>query len=202
MSLVDCLQIVFSPSNRHHLLLLYAREILTIDTEIMQAVGSVYLERSSSPFLQLVPCWQRDAIYCLHDNGCVSFRVHQHVDFPSTQLSSADFSQRHDEVYVLQCHSDALRISKSCHVYSMAVCPNTELQVALLTSDGKVMFLRTQFDDVSGDGRKRDQVTLLGSLPADTLASGGEKGKLTLHHSIAPYWFNPPDGNSYTQQYL
>ena len=41
-------------------------------------------------------------------------------------------------------------------------------------------------------------MTLLGSLPADTLVSGGEKGKLTLHHSIAPYWFNPPDGNSYT----
>ena len=207
LSLVDCLQITFCPSNRHHLLLLYPREILVIDTEIMQAVGSVFLERNYSPFLQFVPCWQRDAIFCLHENGGISFRVRQHVEFPSSSpLTQADFLERREVVYNLYCHSEPLRISKSCHAYALTVCPTTELQTALLTSEGKVMFWKVQFEQVGLWGESehketlRDPLTLIGALPVEVGVhqggGGGEEGALTLHHSIAPHWFTPPGGDA------
>ncbi len=53
LPLTDCLQIVFSRSNRHHLFVVYPREIVIMDVEIRQAVGSVVSERNTSAFVQV-----------------------------------------------------------------------------------------------------------------------------------------------------
>ena len=81
--LTDCLQVTFSRSCRHHLFLLYSREVVILDVEINQAVGVITLERNASPLLYLMPCIQRDVIYCLHENGCVSVRIQQALQFPN-----------------------------------------------------------------------------------------------------------------------
>ena len=73
--LSDCLQVTFSRSCRHHLFVVYAREIVIMDIGTKQEVGSIVLERNSSPFLQVMPCKQRSMLYCLHENGSVSIRT-------------------------------------------------------------------------------------------------------------------------------
>ncbi|CAB1343314.1 unnamed protein product, partial [Coregonus sp. 'balchen'] len=65
----------YLPSKRNHMLLLYPREILILDLELSQTVGVVGIERSGVPFFQVIPCAQRDALFCLHENGCITLRV-------------------------------------------------------------------------------------------------------------------------------
>ena len=55
-----------------------------MDVEIKQTVGVIHVERNASPFLYLMPCRQRDVIYCLHENGCVSVRAQQAHQLPTT----------------------------------------------------------------------------------------------------------------------
>ena len=207
MTLVDCLQLCFSPTARGHLLLLYSREILIIDIEIMQAVGSVFLERASAPFIQMFPCQQRDALYCLHENGSVSFRVRQPVEFPEyATLSTSDFRQIIDVNYDLHYFSESLRISKSIKPYALTVCPYSELQVAILTSEGRMIFWETSFEKIRVYGERLPEdfsggqpITLISALPSSSSEEGGgvmgeESRGLTLSQSIAPHWFIPPDG--------
>ena len=59
-----------------------------MDIEIKQTVGVINVERNASPFLSLMPCRQRDLIYCLHENGCVSVRVQQPLQLPTNMPMS------------------------------------------------------------------------------------------------------------------
>lgn len=47
------------------------------------------LSRCALPSMQVIPCAQRDALYCLHDNGCVTLRVCR-----STALSAEETGKR------------------------------------------------------------------------------------------------------------
>ena len=58
-------------------------QVVIMDVEIKQTVGVVNIERNASPFLYLMPCRQRDLLYCLHENGCVSVRVQQPLQLPT-----------------------------------------------------------------------------------------------------------------------
>ena len=58
-------------------------QVVIMDVEIKQTVGVVNIERNASPFLHLMPCRQRDLLYCLHENGCVSVRVQQPLQLPT-----------------------------------------------------------------------------------------------------------------------
>ena len=53
MGLNDCLQLEYHQSCRHHLLLLYSKEILILDLQINQTVGIISIERNSSPFVKV-----------------------------------------------------------------------------------------------------------------------------------------------------
>lgn len=53
VSLNECLQLSFHRSCRHHILLLYTREILILDLQINQTVGIIAIDRASSPFTQV-----------------------------------------------------------------------------------------------------------------------------------------------------
>uniref|UniRef100_A0A8C5HD64 WD repeat-containing protein 11 n=1 Tax=Gouania willdenowi TaxID=441366 RepID=A0A8C5HD64_GOUWI len=128
VTLNDCLQLSYLPSKRNHMLLLYPREILILDLELSQTVGVVAIERSGVPFTQVIPCAQRDALYCLHENGCITLRV-----FPSNSPPAQEL------VYDLRSQCDAIRVTKTVRPYRMVICPVNENNAALMVSDGRVM---------------------------------------------------------------
>lgn len=170
----------------------------------MQAVGSIYLDRISTSFVQMYPCQQRDALYCLHENGSISFRIRQPFEFPQNQtLTTLDFREFIDVVYDLHYQTEPQRISKTVKPYSFAVCPSTELKVAVLTSEGKILFWETTFENVGIHGERiieEDGVqplTLISALPAKTEEErviGEISTGLRLSDSISPHWFTPIDG--------
>uniref|UniRef100_A0A672R4Z9 WD repeat-containing protein 11 n=1 Tax=Sinocyclocheilus grahami TaxID=75366 RepID=A0A672R4Z9_SINGR len=135
VTLNDCLQLSYLPSKRNHMLLLYPREILILDLELSQTVGVVAIERSGVPFIQVIPCAQRDALYCLHENGCVTLRVCR-----STTPSPNETEQNLQElVYDLRSQCDAIRVTKTVRPYRVVICPVNENSAALVVSDGRVM---------------------------------------------------------------
>ncbi|KAJ8248191.1 hypothetical protein GJAV_G00239350, partial [Gymnothorax javanicus] len=137
VTLNDCLQLSYLPSKRHHMLLLYPREILILDLELSQTVGVVAIERSGVPFIQVVPCAQRDALFCLHENGCITLRLCR------SALACADESDPEQPVqelvYDLRAQCDAIRVTKTVRPYRVIVCPVNENSAALVVSDGRVM---------------------------------------------------------------
>jgi hypothetical protein len=58
IALNECIQLCFHQSCRHHILLVYLREILILDLEINQTVGIIALDRTGSPF-------SRVCVWCL-----------------------------------------------------------------------------------------------------------------------------------------
>ena len=114
--LTDCLQMEFSPVQRDHLFLMFRREILILDLAINCTVGSIMAEKSTSSFSQLCPCWQRDVLYILHENGCCSFRMKDRLRAPpSLPTSPGTFAQR-DETYITYAFSDPIRLGRSAQV--------------------------------------------------------------------------------------
>ncbi|XP_028681437.2 WD repeat-containing protein 11 [Erpetoichthys calabaricus] len=135
VTLNDCLQLSYMPSKRNHMLLLYPREILILDLEVNQTVGVVAIERTGVPFIQVIPCRQRDALFCLHENGCITLRVRR----STCALSEESEQNVQDLAYDLRCQCDAIRVTKTVRPYSMACCPVGENSAALFISDGRVM---------------------------------------------------------------
>ena len=114
--LTDCLQMEFSPVQRDHLFLMFRREILILDLAINCIVGSIMAGKSTSSFSQLCPCWQRDVLYILHENGCCSFRMKDRLRAPpSLPTSPGTFAQR-DETYITYALSDPIRLGRSAQV--------------------------------------------------------------------------------------
>ncbi|CAB1444802.1 unnamed protein product, partial [Pleuronectes platessa] len=137
VTLNDCLQLSYLPSKRNHMLLLYPREILILDLELSQTVGVVSIERSGVPFIQVIPCAQRDALYCLHENGCITLRVCRST---TTTEEAADPEQSVQELmYDLRSQCDAIRVTKTVRPYRMVICPVNENNAGLMVSDGRVM---------------------------------------------------------------
>ncbi|XP_063047243.1 WD repeat-containing protein 11 isoform X2 [Engraulis encrasicolus] len=142
VTLNDCLQLSYLPSKRNHMLLLYPREILILDLELSQTVGVVAIERSGVPFIQAVPCAQRDALYCLHENGCITLRVCRSTTTPSSDeagQSTEGGESAQELVYDLRSQCDAIRVTKTVRPYRMVICPVNENRAALVVSDGRVM---------------------------------------------------------------
>lgn len=137
VTLNDCLQLSYLPSKRNHMLLLYPREILILDLELSQTVGVVAIERSGVPFIQVIPCAQRDALYCLHENGCITLRVCRST-CPAPDETDPEQSVQ-ELVYDLRSQCDAIRVTKTVRPYRMVICPVNENNAALTVSDGRVM---------------------------------------------------------------
>ena len=53
VALNECLQLTYHQASRHHIILVYPREILMLDLNINQTVGIIPMERSGSPFIQV-----------------------------------------------------------------------------------------------------------------------------------------------------
>lgn len=56
VSLNDCIQILFHPIHRHLILIVYPREILIFDLQILQTVGTILCEKNSAAFYKV--CFQ------------------------------------------------------------------------------------------------------------------------------------------------
>ncbi|XP_041124684.1 WD repeat-containing protein 11 isoform X2 [Polyodon spathula] len=137
VTLNDCLQLSYLPSKRNHMLLLYPREILILDLEVSQTVGVVAIERTGIPFIQVIPCRQRDTLFCLHENGCITLRVRRSN---CSAVKEPDPDQSVQELaYDLRCQCDAMRVTKTVRPYRMVCSPVSENSAALIISDGRVM---------------------------------------------------------------
>uniref|UniRef100_A0A8C6ULV9 WD repeat domain 11 n=1 Tax=Neogobius melanostomus TaxID=47308 RepID=A0A8C6ULV9_9GOBI len=214
VTLNDCLQLSYLPSKRNHMLLLYPREILILDLELSQTVGVVAIERSGVPFIQVSPCAQRDALYCLHENGCITLRV-------CRSTSTEDIVQ--ELVYDLRSQCDAIRVTKTVRPYRMVICPINENNAALMVSDGRVMLwelkalasktsanpnscLSPLYSPVAFCGtplvpnQKRIQDLSLNSMIGQTLIAGETPPPSSNQHEVqlkflltattSPYWLN------------
>lgn len=202
--MVDCLHVSFVNSHRHHLLVLYPKEILILDLNIMQAVGSVFLERNTSPFLQVFSCKQRNVLYCLHENGCVSMRSCLYQNLPDSVSPSPSETEQSEVSYTVQAISEPLRISRISTVHELLVCPMSELRVAVLMSDGKLLLWELEVDE-SESAENRGLFSPLPSSPQSQLVSLGEEDgaqsddsadfpPLCLSNLISPLWYTPSSG--------
>ncbi|CAH1783668.1 unnamed protein product [Owenia fusiformis] len=175
----DCVQLAFHEACRNHLILMYPREILILDLDINQTVGIIPIERTGSPFVQLIPLWQRDALICLHENASISVRVRRHANKPSASPAEVDtrssigsmaslddspIHQSQDVTYDLRCQSDNMRVTKNNKVLNIAACPVTENKVVLIMSDSRVLLWEIKTVDYMNTSSNSTQQQLLSPL--------------------------------------
>lgn len=154
MTVSECLQLEYHRSLRHHLLLVYAREVLILDLHINQTVGIIPLEKSTSPLLQVKSVRQREVLYCLHESGSVSAKFRRRqlafigspLDVPAGSVCSLDTGSVTADVfmemgYEQRCQSEVVRQTKGSKVLGMAVNPVCERRIALFINTGKIVFL-------------------------------------------------------------
>ncbi|CAN7990277.1 unnamed protein product [Ixodes hexagonus] len=170
--LSECLQLCYHGALRHHLLLLYPKRLMVLDTEIQQTLGMISLERNGSPFVRCQPCWQHDMILCLHESGSVSARVRQRDQ--EEPCSRGDFGHGMSQVnYNMRCISEALRLTKHSKVFGLAVRQSGQHKMALLIGDGRLFFLELAFSKQPGGGRGSSLAELLApSVGVRLLTSG------------------------------
>ncbi|XP_047483248.1 WD repeat-containing protein 11-like [Penaeus chinensis] len=149
--LTECLQLAYHKTVRDQLLLLYSREILVLDLTINQTVGIVAIDRAMSPFCQVISCWQRDVLFCLHDSGSVSAHFRRRLlpvaTSPETDKDNTWHSDNggagenyYEVMYDRKCHSEPLRLNKQSRAIGMALDPVHEKHMALVLGDGRVVF--------------------------------------------------------------
>lgn len=149
----QCLQVVYHPGIRHVVFMVYPTQVDIIDVEVCIVVSTIRLDSKSSFFVRVLPCKQKDVLYCLHENGCITIRVRRqdksHCTYtesqrtqPSTPVSPEYVetpSERSDIAYDLIWQSDAVRLSNQSTVYGFCVHPGSETGAALIFSDGKIL---------------------------------------------------------------
>ena len=149
-------------------MLLFSREILILDLEFGQAVGSFAVEKNSPSFLQIIPCKFRDAYFCLLNNGSVTLKLRRSpASVPYDQNGSHASSRLAPDIYYdSKCHSDVIRLSRPSHIMGFSVCPKNEQQVSLLLSDGRVLFweLTDEPQVKTMDGSDGDRPLHLGEM--------------------------------------
>nr|XP_034993468.1 WD repeat-containing protein 11 isoform X1 [Zootoca vivipara] len=159
VTLNDCLQLSYLPSKRNYMLLLYPREILILDLEVNQTVGVIAIERTGVPFLQVIPCFQRDGLFCLHENGCITLRVRRSVGCINSTLNDDPEPDPIQElVYDLRSQCDAIRVTKTVRPFTMVCCPVNENSAALIVSDGRVMIWELK-STISGRSQRTSNST-------------------------------------------
>ncbi|XP_033005406.1 WD repeat-containing protein 11 [Lacerta agilis] len=159
VTLNDCLQLSYLPSKRNYMLLLYPREILILDLEVNQTVGVIAIERTGVPFLQVIPCFQRDGLFCLHENGCITLRVRRSVGCINSTLNEDPEPDPIQElVYDLRSQCDAIRVTKTVRPFTMVCCPVNENSAALIVSDGRVMIWELK-STISGRSQRTSNST-------------------------------------------
>jgi WD40 repeat protein len=165
--LSECLQVKFHGAVRNHLLLVYPREVLVLDLDIAQTVGTVAtVERNCPAILQISSCWQRDVIFTLNEIGAVAMRVRRKIftlaatpmepiRSMSKSVSSLSVSQVPGDnlsdsgsldagaleiAYDVKASSETIRLNKNAKIMGMCCNPMSERNIAVFTTDGRIIF--------------------------------------------------------------
>ncbi|KAK7074520.1 WD repeat-containing protein 11 [Halocaridina rubra] len=161
--LAECLQLSYHRTVRDQLLLLYPKEILVLDLTINQTVGIIAIDRAMSPFCQVLSCWQRDVLFCLHESGSVSAHFRRRLlplstspegdkDNQNTWHSEggSGVEQYYEVMYDRKCQSEPLRLNKQNRAIGFAVDPVSEKHMALILGDGRVVFKQVTTSNTVG----------------------------------------------------
>ncbi|CAF2904464.1 unnamed protein product [Rotaria sp. Silwood2] len=143
VSLNDCIQILFHPIHRHLILIVYSREILIFDLQILQTVGNILCEKTSAAFYKIYGCHLRDTFICFHESGTISIRTRHLENSTITALQSSKTLLNEfviDLTYDLIYYSDPFRLVKNTRICSFSVSPKDETSICVILTDGKVLF--------------------------------------------------------------
>ncbi|KAI5748459.1 hypothetical protein M8J77_025794 [Diaphorina citri] len=177
ITLTECLQLTYHRSLRHHILLLYARDILIIDLHINMSVGVIPIERTASPLIQVISCRQRDVLFCLHESGSVSVKVRRQFlshsntqEVPGTPLPPEPEPGEGDLCvwYEHRTQAEVTRQSKGLKIMALAVCPLAENSVGLLLNSGKLVLFQLDANQPSDSIQPRHLHTLSDLVPPST----------------------------------
>nr|XP_028572438.1 WD repeat-containing protein 11-like [Podarcis muralis] len=109
--------------------------------------------------LQVIPCFQRDGLFCLHENGCITLRVRRSVGCINSTLNEDPEPDPIQElVYDLRSQCDAIRVTKTVRPFTMVCCPVNENSAALIVSDGRVMIWELK-STISGRSQRTSNST-------------------------------------------
>lgn len=143
VSLNDCIQILFHPLHRHLIFIIYPREILIFDLQILQTIGSIPCEKTSAAFYKIYACSRRDSLICFHESGTISIRNRHLQNTTVTALQSSNIPIQDfivDLTYDLVYYSDPFRLVKNTRICSFSVSPKDENLLSVILTDGKVLF--------------------------------------------------------------
>ncbi|XP_052225390.1 WD repeat-containing protein 11-like isoform X2 [Dreissena polymorpha] len=187
IALNECLQMLYLRSCRHHLLLVYPREVLILDLEINQTVGIIPADRTGSPFLEVLPMTQRDILYCLHENGSITCRVRrkqclQGQMSPENKDAFDDTGQSAstEVTYDLRGQSDSIRMTRHCKVMGFGNCQVSETRLALLLSDSRLILWDLHTIDYQSDSKSSKSPLY---TPGDDMILTNQ----TLCNKVIPY---------------
>uniref|UniRef100_A0A8C0D9Z9 WD repeat domain 11 n=1 Tax=Balaenoptera musculus TaxID=9771 RepID=A0A8C0D9Z9_BALMU len=154
------------------MLLLYPREILILDLEVNQTVGVIAIERTGVPFLQVIPCFQRDGLFCLHENGCITLRVRRSYNsIFTTSSEEPDPDPVQELTYDLRSQCDAIRVTKTVRPFT-----------ALIVSDGRVMIWELKSAVCNRNSRNRAKCNCWGRT-SQRLHSAGSATQIPANRS-------------------
>ncbi|RWS04712.1 WD repeat-containing protein 11-like protein [Dinothrombium tinctorium] len=136
--LLEYNKIVFNQCTRNQVFLLCPREILLIDLDFVQILTVVNIERNCSNFVDMYSCFNRNMIYCLHDNGTISSRLLQKKKKREEHIGS----DLMEISYSTLCLSDGVRLTKNHKIVGFSVCPISEINVAVLLNNSKIFVFK------------------------------------------------------------
>lgn len=123
------------------LFVIFAKEICLVDTQHRQVIYSAVID-TGSPLVQMLPCAQRDALFLVHQNGLISFRLPKFHFSDERVTASLDYERA--------CFTESLsRQSVRLRVMGAALCPSTQSTLCLLMNSGRLLIY--QLENINHD---------------------------------------------------
>ncbi|OUC49602.1 hypothetical protein D917_00959, partial [Trichinella nativa] len=132
---ICCRQLVYQPSRRGHLFLVYSREIVLVNVDRMLPVLHLTFDRSASAILSILPCRQRDAFYMCQENGGLSLRVCRYSGAGATEFGKP-VTMSYETVCCLE--NQQRNLVKSWFPVGICLAPDCELRLAAVTGNGRL----------------------------------------------------------------
>ncbi|EDQ90061.1 uncharacterized protein MONBRDRAFT_31975 [Monosiga brevicollis MX1] len=123
----EAIGITFSKHTEHQLVIVTKRKLVFYDLKAEQPISETPLEVGGSPFVSVITCRDAPAIYCLHENSCVSLRCRP------------KFGRLYS--YEYRGQSRAIR-TRSARVMHIVKSPREDTMVACICLDGRVLKLQ------------------------------------------------------------
>ncbi|KAK4470603.1 hypothetical protein MN116_006141 [Schistosoma mekongi] len=179
MSIRTCLQVIYHGYHKDCALFVFRREIVIMNLRVSRPFHVISLDHSWPSFLRVYSCTQRDIIICLHENGNLSVYAYRGLALsvdpslhPSHLLQkprkeSSDLHFDNGCTYALVAIATSYRRPKLSHYVNFSVDRMNELNIVVLSLDGRVQFwkLRAVQSSVLRDEKSKPIWTLSDLLP-------------------------------------